>query len=178
MKTATGNDRINARTVIWAAGVRPSPFGEVLERRAGAPRDKKGQVLVNGDCSLPGHPEIFVIGDLAHLEQDGKPVPGVAPAAMQQGAYVAKLIRERLRGGTLPPFHYRDKGSLAVIGRASAVAEIGPFHISGLLAWLTWLFVHLMYLVEFSSRVLVFIQWGFLYLTFNRGARLITGPDK
>ena len=96
---------------------------------------------------------------------------------MQQGAYVAKLIRERLRGGTLPPFRHRDKGSLAVIGRASAVAQIGSLHISGLLAWLTWLFVHLMYLVEFSNRVLVFIQWGFLYLTFNRGARLITGPD-
>jgi NADH dehydrogenase len=177
VKTPTGNDRISARTVIWAAGVKPSPFGEVLEHRAGAPRDKKGQVVVNGDCSLPGHPEIFVIGDLAHLEQDGKPVPGLAPAAMQQGAYVAKLIAARLRGGTLPAFRYRDKGTLAVIGRASAVAEIGSLHMSGLLAWLTWLFVHLMYLVEFSNRVLVFIQWGFLYLTFNRGARLITGPD-
>ena len=177
VKTATGNQRISARTVIWAAGVRPSPFGEVLERRAGAPLDKKGQVIVNGDCSLPQHPEIFVIGDLAHIEQDGEPVPGVAPAAMQQGAYVAKLIRERLHGGTLPSFRYRDKGSLAVIGRNAAVAQIGSLHISGLLAWLTWLFVHLMYLVEFSNRVLVFIQWGFLYLTFNRGARLITGPD-
>jgi NADH dehydrogenase len=177
VKTPTGNERISARTVIWAAGVKPSPFGDVLERRAGAPRDKRGQVIVNGDCSLPGHPEIFVIGDLAYIEQNGKPVPGVAPAAMQQGAYVAKLIRERLRGGTLPSFRYRDKGSLAVIGRAAAVAEIGSLHISGLLAWLTWLFVHLMYLVEFSSRVMVFIQWGFLYLTFNRGARLITGPD-
>jgi len=177
VKTATGSQRISARTVIWAAGVRPSPFGEVLERRAGAPLDKRGQVIVNGDCSLPRHPEIFVIGDLAHIEQDGKPVPGVAPAAMQQGAYVAKLIRERLRGRTLPPFRYRDKGSLAVIGRNAAVAQIGLLHISGLLAWLTWLFVHLMYLVEFSNRVLVFIQWGFLYLTFNRGARLITGPD-
>jgi NADH dehydrogenase len=177
VKPPTGSERISARTVIWAAGVKPSPFGDVLELRAGAPRDKRGQVLVNGDCSLPGHPEIFVIGDLAHFEQDGKAVPGVAPVAMQQGSYVAKLIRERLRGGTLPSFRYRDKGSLAVIGRAAAVAEIGPLHISGLLAWLTWLFVHLMYLVEFSNRVMVFIQWGFLYLTFNRGARLITGPD-
>lgn len=177
VKTATGSQRISARTVIWAAGVRPSPFGEVLEHRAAAPRDKKGQIIVSADCSLPGHPEIFVIGDLAHIEQDGKPVPGVAPAAMQQGAYVAKLIRERLRGKTLPPFRYRDKGSLAVIGRNAAVAQIGSLHISGLLAWLTWLLVHLMYLVEFSNRVLVFIQWGFLYLTFNRGARLITGPD-
>ena len=177
VKTPTGNERISARTVIWAAGVRPSPFADVLERRAGAPRDKRGQVVVNGDCSLPAHPEIFVIGDLAYIEQDGKPLPGVAPVAMQQGEYVAKLIRERLRGGTLPPFRHRDKGSLAVIGRASAVAQIGSLHMSGLLAWLTWLFVHLMYLVEFSNRVLVFIQWGFLYLTFNRGARLITGPD-
>src|SRR5208337_2928522 len=122
-------------------------------------------------------PEIFVIGDLAHFEQDGKPLPGVAQVAMQQGAYVAKLIGERVRDGTLPAFRYRDKGSMAVIGRASAVAQIGRLHMSGLLAWLTWLFVHLMYLVEFSNRVLVFIQWGFLYLTFNRGARLITGPD-
>jgi NADH dehydrogenase len=177
VKTSAGNERIAARTVIWAAGVKPSPFADVLERRAGAPRDKRGQILVNGDCSLPGHPEIFVIGDLAYIQQDGKPLPGVAPVAIQQGSYVAKLIRERLRGGTLPAFRYRDKGSLAVIGRAAAVAEIGPLHISGLLAWLTWLFVHLMYLVEFSNRVMVFIQWGFLYLTFNRGARLITGPD-
>jgi NADH dehydrogenase len=134
-------------------------------------------VMVNPDCSVPGHPEIFVIGDLAHLEQHGKPLPGVAQVAMQQGAYVAKLIGERLRGGTLPPFHYFDKGSLAVIGRARAVAQIGPLHLSGLLAWLTWLFVHLMYLVEFSNRVLVFVHWGFLYITFNRGARLITGPE-
>ncbi len=138
---------------------------------------KEDKFSSNGDCSLPGHPEIFVIGDLAYFEQDGKPLPGMAPVAMQEGAYVAKLIGERLRGRTLPPFHYRDKGTLAVIGRAAAVAQIGPLHISGLLAWLTWLFVHLMYLVEFSNRVMVFIQWGFLYLTFNRGARLITGPD-
>jgi NADH dehydrogenase len=177
VKTPTGNERLSARTVIWAAGVRPSPFAEILEHRAGAMRDKKGHVIVKGDCSLPVHPETFVIGDLAHFEQDGKPLPGVAQTAMQQGAYVAKLIRARLRGETLPAFRYRDKGNLAVIGRASAVAEIGSLHMSGLLAWLTWLFVHLMYLVEFSNRVLVFIQWGFLYLTFNRGAHLITGPD-
>jgi len=176
VQTAAGNERIAARTVIWAAGVKPSPFGNVLEQRAGAPRDKRGQVIVNADCSLPGHPEIFVIGDLAHFELDGTPLPGVAQVAMQQGAYVAKLIGERSRNVTLPPFRYRDKGNLAVIGRASAVAQIGSLHMSGLLAWLTWVFVHLLYLVEFSNRVLVFVQWGFLYLTFNRGARLITGP--
>jgi NADH:quinone reductase (non-electrogenic) len=176
LKTPNGQERIPSRTVIWAAGVQPSPFAEVLEHRAKALRDPKGHVIVNPDCSVPGNPEIFVIGDLAHFDEDGKPLPGVAQVAMQQGAYVAKLIPARLRGETLPPFHYFDKGSLAVIGRARAVAEIGPLHLSGLIAWLTWLFVHLMYLVEFSNRVLVFVQWGFLYLTFNRGARLITGP--
>jgi len=170
--------KIAARTVIWAAGVAPSSFAEILERRARATRARNGRVIVNPDCSVPGHPEIFVIGDLAYLEQDGKPLPGVAQVAIQQGAYVAKLIEERrLNDNPFPPFHYFDKGSLAVIGRARAVAQIGPLHLSGLLAWLTWLFVHLMYLVEFSNRVLVFVQWGFLYITFNRGARLITGPD-
>jgi NADH dehydrogenase len=178
VKEQDGNEHtFVARTVIWAAGVAPSSFAEVLERRARAPRDRKGQVLVNPDCSVPGQPEIFVIGDLAYFEQDGQPLPGVAQVAMQQGAYVAKLIPARLKGATVSPFHYFDKGNLAVIGRASAVAQIGPLHLSGLLAWLTWLFVHLMYLVEFSNRVLVFVQWGFLYLTFNRGARLITGLE-
>jgi NADH:ubiquinone reductase (H+-translocating) len=157
--------------------VQASPFGGTLQRRAGAQLDRAGRVVVNPDCSLPGHPEIFVIGDLGHLEQDGKQLPGVAQVAMQQGGYVAKLIEKRLRGETVAPFRYFDKGNLAVIGRASAVAQIGPLHMSGLLAWLTWLFVHLMYLVEFSNRVLVFIHWGFLYLTFDRGARLITGGD-
>ncbi|MBV9769291.1 MAG: NAD(P)/FAD-dependent oxidoreductase [Bryobacterales bacterium] len=176
MEISDGTEqKLAARTVIWAAGVRPSPFGEVLERSAKAPRYKNGQVIVNSDCSVPGHPEIFVIGDLARFVENGKPLPGVAQVPMQQGAYVAKLISARLRGAALPPFHYFDKGNLAVIGRASAVAQIGPLHISGLLAWFTWLFVHLMYLVEFSNRVLVFVQWGFLYLTFDRGARLITG---
>ncbi len=179
VKGPDGMERtLPARTVVWAAGVKPSSFADVLERRAHAPRDRSGHVLVNPDCSVPGHPEIFVIGDLAHVEQDGKILPGVSPVAIQEGAYVAKLIHQRrLDGKPSPPFHYFDKGSVAVIGRASAVAEIGPLHLSGLLAWLTWLFVHLMNLVEFSNRVLVFVQWGFLYLTFNRGARLITGAD-
>ncbi len=173
-----GDEKIEAKTVIWAAGVRPSPFGEVLASRAGAKLDRNGRVTVAPDCSLPGHPEIFVIGDLAGFEQDGKPLPGVAQVAMQQGHYAARLIEHRLRNQTLPPFRYFDKGNLAVIGRAAAVAEIRRLHLSGLLAWLVWLFVHLMYLVEFSNRVLVFVQWGFLYLTYNRGARLITGGDK
>jgi NADH dehydrogenase len=177
VKTPAGVDRINARTVIWAAGVQASSFGDVLKRRAGAQLDRGGRVMVGPDLSVPGHPEILVIGDLAHFEQDGKMLPGVAPVAMQQGGYVAKLIRKRLQGEASENFRYLDKGSLAVIGRASAVADIHGLHISGLLAWLTWLFIHLLYLVEFSNRVLVFIQWGFLYLTYNQGARLITGRE-
>ena len=156
--------------MIWAAGVRASAFGEVLARRAGAKLDRSGRVVVKPDCSIEGRPEIFVIGDLASFEQDGKTLPGVAQVAMQQGAFVAKLIQK----GGARQFRYADKGSLAVIGRAAAVADIGKFHLSGWFAWLVWLFVHLMYLVEFSNRILVFIHWGFLYLTFNRGARLIT----
>jgi NADH dehydrogenase len=178
VKTSEGVDRISARTIIWAAGVRASGFGKVLQDRADAPLDRSGRVMVSPDLSVPGHPEIFVIGDLAHVEQHGKMLPGVAPVAMQQGSYVAKLIRKRLEGQKVENFHYFNKGSLAVIGRASAVAEIGSLHISGLLAWLTWLFVHLMYIVEFSNRLLVFVQWGLLYITYNQGARLITGSEK
>ena len=179
LKGSQGTEKIASRTVIWAAGVRASPFGEVLAKRAGAKLDKTGHVAVGSDCSLPGHPEVFVIGDLAGLDQDGKQLPGVAQVAMQQGEYVAKLIGKRLRNEPAPhAFRYFDKGQLAVIGRAAAVAQIGTLHISGLFAWLVWLFVHLMYLVEFSNRVVVFVQWGFLYLTFNRGARLITGNDQ
>jgi NADH dehydrogenase len=178
VKTASGVERIGARTVIWSAGVHASPFGEVLQRRAGATLDRGGRVVVGPDCGVPGHPEIFVIGDLGHFEEKGRPLAGVAQVAMQQGAYVAKLIRRRLSGDSAQgPFHYFDKGTLAVIGRAAAVGQIGPLRISGLLAWLVWLFIHLMYLVEFSNRLLVFIHWGFLYLTFDRGARLITGSD-
>lgn len=174
-----GRERINARTIVWAAGVRASPLGEVLAQRLGAKLDKSGRVIVEPDCSVAGHPEVFVIGDLANFSQDGKPLPGVAPVAMQQGRYVAKVIGNRARGiQQQEPFHYFDKGSLAVIGRAAAVAQFGRYHFHGFFAWLLWLFVHLMYLVEFSNRLLVFIEWGFLYITFNRGARLITGEGR
>jgi NADH dehydrogenase len=171
---ATG-ERIATRTVLWAAGVAPSSFGKVLEQSAGAPLDRQGQVNIAPDLTVPGHPEIFVIGDLAHLDQDGKPLPGVAPVAMQEGRYVAKAIIERLQGKTPAPFRYHDKGSLAVIGRAAGVADFGRLHFHGWIAWLLWLFVHLMYLVQFRNRLIVFIRWGFEYLTFDRGARLITG---
>ncbi len=171
----SGPEEIRANTIIWAAGVRASEFGERLARQTGAKLDKNGAVFVSPDCSLEQHPEIFVIGDLAHFEENGKPLPGVAQVAMQQGHYVAQVIKRRLKGQPTKPFHYFDKGSLAVIGRGSAVAELRRLHVSGLLAWLIWLFIHLMYLVEFSNRVLVFVHWGFLYLTWDRGARLITG---
>ena len=167
--------RIAARTILWAAGVQASPLGKVLANRTGAPLDKAGRVKVAPDLSLPDHPEIIVIGDLAWFEQNGKQVPGVAPTAMQQGRYAAHLIMKRLRNEKTAPFHYWDKGSLATIGRNHAVAQIGPFQFSGYLAWLTWLFVHLLYIVEFENRLLIMFQWAYDYFTHNRGARLITG---
>jgi NADH dehydrogenase len=132
--------------------------------------------MVEPDLTIGGHPEILVIGDLANFShQTGKPLPGVAPVAMQEGRYAAKLIRQRLAGENAAPFHYRNKGSLATIGRAAAVADFGRIHIAGLVAWLLWLFVHLLYLVEFENRLLVLIEWAYNYFTHNRGARLITG---
>lgn len=175
LQTPDGGERLPTRTVLWAAGVRPSPFGTVLAERAGAKLGRQGLVMVAPDLSIPGHPEIFVVGDLAFLEQDGKPLPGVAPVAMQEGRYVAGLIQAQSEGRTVPPFRYHDKGSLAVIGRAAGVADFGRLHFHGWPAWLLWLFVHLMYLAQFRNRVLVFIRWGFQYLSFDRGARLITG---
>jgi len=175
--TLSTGERIETKTVLWAAGVSPSDFAKVLEQRAGAKLDRHGHVIVAGDLSVPGHPEIFVIGDLAYVESKGQEVPGVAPAAMQMGQYVAKVLMNRWAGRPAPPFHYRDKGSLAVIGRGSAVVEIGRWRFHGFLAWLLWLFIHLMYLVEFRNRVIVFIRWGFQYLSFDRGARLITAKS-
>jgi NADH dehydrogenase len=172
-----GEEHLTSRTVLWAAGVQPSEFGKVLAERAGAKLDRQGRVMAAPDLSIPGHPEIFVVGDLAYLEQDGKELPGVAPTAMQEGRYVAALIRAQAQGRTLPPFHYHDKGSLAVIGRASGVADFGWLHVYGWPAWLLWLFVHILYLAQFRNRVLVFIRWGFQYLSFDRGARLITGDE-
>lgn len=171
LQTARGSERIGARTVLWAAGVQASPFAKVLAAQAGATLDRAGRILVSPDLTVPGHPEIFVVGDMASVEQDGQPIPGVAPAAMQMGRYVANRITGR---GEAKPFRYVDKGSLAVIGRASAVAQFGDTHFKGYLAWLLWLFIHLMYLVGFQNRVLVFVQWAFHYLTFSRGARIIS----
>jgi NADH dehydrogenase len=163
--------------VIWAGGVAAPPLGRALAKSAGADTDKSGRIKVGPDLALPRFRNIFVIGDLAVcLDRDGKPLPGVAQVAMQGGAYVAKSIVKRIETGRdLPPFKYFDKGSLAVIGRAAAVANAFGVKLSGLPAWLVWAFIHLMYIVEFRNRVLVFTQWAFQNLTFNRGARMITG---
>lgn len=181
-----GDTRIEAAVVLWAAGVAASPLGKKL----GAATDRAGRVIVQPDLSLPNHPEVFVIGDLAEVkDKNGKMLPGVAPVAIQQGRYVAKLIQHEIKGRTAdvhsaksknqavtrPTFHYWDKGSLATIGRAAAVADFGKLHVSGFSAWLSWLFVHLFFLIGFRNRILVVIQWAWSYVTYERGARLITG---
>jgi NADH dehydrogenase len=176
-KRGESTESLAARTVLWAGGVTSTPFGETIARRTKAETDRSGRIKVQRDLTIANYPDIFIIGDLARAEEEmGKPLPGVAQVAIQGGAFAAKTIRARLEGKPqVGPFRYFNKGDLAVIGRASAVANIFGVHISGWPAWLIWLFVHLMYIVEFQSRVLVFIQWGFEYLTFSRGARLITG---
>lgn len=192
-----GDIRMEASVILWAAGVAASPLGKKL----GVPTDRAGRVSVQPDLSLPGYPEVFVIGDLAALQdENGKMLPGVAPVAMQEGRFVAKLIRRELETAGAPPlsrtsreslprgesrrsggvdsrspFHYWDKGSLATIGRAAAVAEFGKIHVSGFVAWLAWLFIHILFLIGFRNRLLVFIQWAWSYVTYERGARLITG---
>jgi NADH:ubiquinone reductase (H+-translocating) len=169
-----GDTRLPATVVLWAAGVAASPLGKAL----GAPVDRAGRVPVAADLSLPGHPEVFVIGDLAAAKDEhGHLLPGVAPVAIQEGHYVGKIIRQEVSGKSKvrPAFHYWDKGSVATIGRAAAVAQFGRIHISGFIAWLSWLFIHILYLIGFRNRVLVFIQWAWSYVTYERGARLITG---
>jgi len=172
------SQRIDTKTVLWAAGVRASRMGRVLNRKTGVDIDSVGRVIVNKNLSIKNYPEIFVIGDLANYShQTGHPLPGVAPVAMQQGRYVANLVKKGLEGEYLKPFYYRDKGSLAVIGRNSAVAEIGKFKINGFVAWLIWIFIHIRYLIEYDNKILVLTQWSWNYFTRKRGARLITGTD-
>ncbi len=174
LKTGDTSRSVRAATVLWAAGVQTSPLARVLAERAGAELDGSGRVQVAPDCSLPGHREILVIGDMCRFTQDGALLPGVAPVAMQQGSYVARLIHDRLRGRSTAPFRYRNRGNLAVIGRAAAVADLGWLRFTGYPAWLLWLFVHIMYLVEFGNRLVVFVHWAYSYFTRKRGARLIT----
>jgi NADH dehydrogenase len=196
MSETTGETRkMDAAVILWAAGVAASPLGKKL----GVPVDRAGRVPVNPDLSLPNHPEVFVIGDLATLKDaSGKLLPGVAPVAIQEGLFVAKLIKKEIKSGapsfprsvreepalslskgggsdSRPAFHYFDKGSLATIGRSAAIAQFGKIQISGFMAWLAWLFVHILFLIGFQNRILVFIQWAWSYFTYERGARLITG---
>lgn len=178
VREGSRTETIPTRTVLWAAGVLGSPLGRMLSDEAGAKFDKAGRVIVEPDLTVPGHPEIFVIGDLASFShQTGAPLPGVAQPAIQAGRYVASVIESRLRGKKVKPFHYEDKGNLATIGRAAAVADLNGLHLSGLPAWLLWIFIHLLYIVEFQNRLLVFIQWAWFYFTYDRSARLITGKN-
>ncbi len=162
-----GETTIPTRTVLWAAGVQASP----LARTLGAPLDRAGRVLVEPDLSIPGHPDVFVIGDLASVPY----VPGVAPAAIQEGTHTAKNIERIMAGQPTLPFRYHDKGSLATIGRAAGVADFGRIKLTGFLAWAAWLSVHIFFLIGFRNRLLVILQWAWAYVTFQRGARLITG---
>jgi NADH dehydrogenase len=172
-------EQIAARTVIWAAGVVASELATRLSEQSGAALDRSGRIAVGPDLSLPGHPEVFALGDMAVVhDAQGNAIalPGVAPVAMQQGRYAARAIRDRLQGRTTRPFHYRDKGNLATIGRAKAVADVKGLQLSGVLAWFTWLFVHLFYLIGLQNRLIVFTRWTWSFVTHGRGARLITMP--
>jgi len=171
-------ERIPARTVVWAAGVVASELAGLLGAESGAEVDRVGRVAVRPDLTLPGHPEVLAIGDMVQVHGangNPDPLPGLAPVAMQQGRYAARALRARVRGKEPRPFRYRDRGNLATIGRAKAVAELKHLQLSGLLAWLAWLFVHLFYLIGLQNRLLVFIRWTFSFVTRGRGARLITG---
>jgi NADH:ubiquinone reductase (H+-translocating) len=170
--------QIHAKTVLWAAGVKASPLGKVLAQRTNVECDRAGRVIVEPDLSIKDDPNIFVIGDLAHFaHQNGKPLPGVAPVAMQQGEYVASLVKQRLQGKTVPRFYYVDRGTLAVIGQNSAVVDLGFMKLTGFVAWLVWLLIHIYFLIEFDNKLVVMIQWGWNYFTRKRGARLITGKE-
>ena len=169
-----GGETIRSNTVIWAAGNAASPLGKSL----GAPTDRVGRVPVEPDLSVPGHPEVFVIGDMASITTKGKPVPGVAPAAMQMGAHAARNIRRDLEQRPRVPFVYRNKGDLATIGRHRAIADFGRLQLSGWIAWWFWLFLHIMYLAGFRNRLSVLIEWAYSYFTYERGARLITRGER
>jgi NADH dehydrogenase len=170
--------QIPARTILWAAGVKASAMGKILAERVGVQLDRVGRVMVEPDLSVPNHPNIFVIGDLANFSHQGeKPLPGVAPVAMQEGEYIAKLLQKQLKGQPSPPFRYIDRGSLAVIGQNTAVVDLGVVRLSGLPAWFIWVWAHIYYLIEFDNKLIVMTQWGWNYFTRGRGARLITGES-
>ncbi|MBD2250554.1 NAD(P)/FAD-dependent oxidoreductase [Nostoc parmelioides] len=169
---------IPSKTILWAAGVKASPMGEVLAERTGVECDHAGRVIVEPDLTVRGYKNIFVVGDLGNFShQNGKPLPGVAPVATQQGEYVAKLIKKRLKGQTLPEFRYNDVGSLAMIGQNLAVVDLGLIKLQGFIAWVFWLLIHIYFLIEFDTKLLVVFQWAWNYITRNRRSRLITGRE-
>ncbi len=170
---SVGDEKIPASVILWGAGVAASPLGKML----GSETDRAGRVLVNADLTVPGHPEVFVIGDLASAKsKDGKPAPGVAPAAIQMGKFAARQIQRSLEGQSREEFGYINKGTLATIGRSKAVGDLGKLHISGLFAWLAWLLIHLLFLIGFRNRFMVMMEWAWDYITYNHSARLITDP--
>jgi NADH dehydrogenase len=174
VRTSAGTDRLVAGTVLWAAGVAAAPLVSTL----GVPLDQAGRVIVEPDLSIPGHPEVFVVGDAATFtHQGGRPLPGVVQPAMQGARYAAHTILRRLRGHTAPPFVYRDWGNMAIIGRGSAIADLGWIRLSRFPGWLAWLFLHITTLIGFRNRIVVLVEWAAAYLTFQRSARLITGED-
>jgi len=174
VQLSDGTKVIPTFTVLWGAGVQASPLGKVIQAKTGVELDRVGRVLVEPDLSVAGYPNLFIVGDLANFAHGvERPLPGVAPVAMQEGRYVAEAIAQRLRGESSTLFRYHDRGSMATIGRASAVALFGKWKLSGYPAWLSWLFIHLLYLAEFDNRILVFLQWVWNYLSYRRGVRLI-----
>ncbi|QDU91157.1 NADH dehydrogenase-like protein [Pirellulimonas nuda] len=178
VRSGDQDERIEAHTVLWSAGVRAAPLADRLASAAGLEQDRGGRLAVEPDLTLPGRPEVLVIGDMASFKHDGpKPLPGVAPVAIEQGRHAAAQVKRFLRGEPLAPFKYRDPGSIATIGRAAAVAEVGRLRFSGFFAWLMWLFIHVMKITGFRNRLLVLMQWGWSYFTYDRSARLITGED-
>ena len=178
LRSGDEETELMTKTVLWAAGVKASGMGKIVADRTGAECDRAGRVIVEPDLSIPDHPNIFIIGDLAHYaHQDDKPLPGVAPVAMQEGKYVAKLIQHSVKGEPIPQFRYRDSGSLAVIGRNAAVVNLNWIKFTGFPAWVIWLFVHVFYLIEFDNKLIVMTQWMWGYFTRNQGSCLITGRD-
>ena len=169
---------MQACTVLWAAGIKASPLGQIIAEKTGAETDRIGRVIVESDLSVPNYPNFYIGGDLAHFaHQEGKPLPGTAAVAMEMGSYLAKTVRAKLAEKSVAAFNYKSKGSMAVIGRNEAVADLNFMKLSGFPAWFIWIFVHIYFLIEFDNKLLVLLQWAFNYFTYQRGARLITGDD-